>query len=278
MEMKKGLIVAAVVVLTVSGVGRAGTGSAMGDLGVTLDATWVSKYIWNGFDKLDDKAAFQPSVTLDLFDSGFTVGVWGSWAGASGDRNFSTVNATELDYIVGWSGTLNPGERTQVDIGLSWIYYDFIDEPSNVADAQSVVASIALPQLTGFGLVPRYTAQYFWPAEGGGPSNDVTGWIHRFGLDYNLVVGEIIPNNPEQVFTFGWDITYNDGAGLAGTSDALGTDVDHDWSHMTWSVVTEIGCPWGGTFRPGLYYQTSMDDSVNDEDELWTGLSYTLEF
>ena len=126
--------------------------------------------------------------------------------------------------------------------------------------------------------MPRYTAQYFWPAEGGGPSNDVTGWIHRFGLDYNLVVGEIIPNNPEQVFTFGWDITYNDGAGLAGTSDALGTDVDHDWSHMTWSVVTEIGCPWGGTFRPGLYYQTSMDDSVNDEDELWTGLSYTLEF
>lgn len=81
--MKKGLIVAAVVVLTVSGVGRAGTGSAMGDLGVTLDATWVSKYIWNGFDKLDDKAAFQPSVTLDLFDSGFTVGVWGSWAGTA---------------------------------------------------------------------------------------------------------------------------------------------------------------------------------------------------
>jgi len=76
--MKKGMIFTTVMmVLAVCGVGR-----AQGDLGVTLDATWVSKYIWRGFDRLDDKAAFQPSVMLDLFNTGFNVGVWGSWAGA----------------------------------------------------------------------------------------------------------------------------------------------------------------------------------------------------
>jgi len=286
--MKKGMVLtAAVVVLAVCGVGRAGApATAPGDFGVTLDATWVSKYIWHGFDKLDDKAAFQPSIMMDLWGSGFNIGVWGSWAGASGESEFpgglSAVEATELNYIVSWSGSLMGGEATQMDIGVDWIYYDYPKIPSDVADTQGIDLSVALPQIVGGGVVPNYTATYLWAAEGGGLSNGVGGWIHRMGLDYNLVCGEIFPNNPEQVFTFSWDITYNDGAGLTGTSNSPASvfrpDVDADWSHMTWGLKTEIACPWGGSFIPGLYYQTSMEDTVNDEDELWTGLSYSLKF
>ncbi|MBE0535640.1 MAG: hypothetical protein IH624_08215 [Phycisphaerae bacterium] len=269
--MKKGMIFTTVVmVLAVCGVGR-----AQGDLGVTIDGTWVSKYIWRGFDRLDDKAAFQPSVMLDLFNTGFNVGVWGSWAGASGSR-ISTVDATELNYIAGYNGSLCGGDAMQVDYALTYIYYDFIDQPSRNADTHEISLSIALPQITGIGLVPRYTAAYLWDARSGGPARDVTGWIHEFGLDYNLIVGEIIPNNPEQIFTFSWDITYNDGAGAINTAPGRGR-VDHDWSHMTWGVKTEICLPWG-TFTPGLYYQTSMEDTVNTQDEFWTGLSYTLKF
>ncbi len=32
------------------------------------------------------------------------------------------------------------------------------------------------------------------------------------------------------------------------------------------------------TVTPALYYQISLDDSVNDEDELWGGLSVSYRF
>ena len=33
-------------------------------LGIDLDATYASKYIWRGYDLFDDHAAFQPSVNI----------------------------------------------------------------------------------------------------------------------------------------------------------------------------------------------------------------------
>ncbi len=279
--MKKGMILAvAVVVFAIGGIGWA----AEGDIGVDIDATWVSKYIWHGFDRLDDKAAFQPSINVDL-GSGFSVGVWSSYAGSSkGGGSISTVDATELRYILTYNNSAFAGEAYQMDYAVNWLYYDFIDRPSNVADFQEINVALAFPQICPGGIVPRYTAIYLWPAEGSGPSNGVTGWMHQFGVDYDIAVGEIIPNNPEQVFTFSWDITYNDGAGAIGPGGPADVGIsdrsnpDHDWSHMTWGLSTEIACPFGGTFRPGIYYQTSMEDTVNNQDEFWTGLSYTLSF
>jgi hypothetical protein len=41
----------------------------------------VSRYIWRGFDLLpDNHAAIQPSLTLDLGKSGFSLNVWSSFA------------------------------------------------------------------------------------------------------------------------------------------------------------------------------------------------------
>lgn len=274
--MQKGILTVAVVVFAIGGIGWA----AEGDLGVTVDATWVSKYIWRGVDVLDDKAAFQPSVNVDIFGSGFSVGVWASYAGSSkGGGSMSTVDATEFNYILTYNGTAFAGEAYQMDYAVNWLYYDFIDMPSKNADAQEINVATAFPQICPGGIVPRYTAIYMWPAKGGGPSNGLVGWIHQFGIDYDIVLGEIIPNNPEQVITFSADIVYNDGAGVAGTSNGPAkTDIDHDWSHVVWGLTTEVACPFGGTFRPGIYYQTSMEKSVNPEDEFWTGLSYSLSF
>ncbi len=275
--MKKGIVLAAALIVFASG----GIGwAAEGDLGVDVDVTWVSKYIWRGFDMLDDKAALQPSVSVDIFDSGFSVTAWASYAGSSkGAGDVSTVNGTEWNYILTYSNSAFEGEIYQMDYAANYIYYDFIDGASKTADTQEINVSVAFPQLCGFGVVPNYTAIYMWPARSGGISNSMGGWIHQFGLDYDLTLGEILPNNPEQILTFSWDITYNDGAGGRSTNPVVPpSDVDHDWSHMTWGVSTEITCPLGGKLRPGVYYQTSMDDSVNDEDEFWTGVSYTISF
>ena len=34
-------------------------------IGITTDFTYASKYLWHGYDILDDRTAFQPSVTVD---------------------------------------------------------------------------------------------------------------------------------------------------------------------------------------------------------------------
>ena len=60
---KQGILLAALVLFGVVGLAQ----SQEQPLGVTADATWVSKYLWYGVDLLDDKAAFQPSVDVDLF-------------------------------------------------------------------------------------------------------------------------------------------------------------------------------------------------------------------
>ena len=108
--MKKGMMIAALVILGMAGVANA-VETAYGDLGIDVDATYVSKYIWRGIDKYDDKAAFQPSVNFDLFDSGWSFNVWYSVAGASGDSDFSTVNAEEFDYSVTYSNTICEGRH-----------------------------------------------------------------------------------------------------------------------------------------------------------------------
>ncbi|MCA9450887.1 MAG: hypothetical protein KC931_27435, partial [Candidatus Omnitrophica bacterium] len=51
-------------------------GSAMvaedtrGGLGIDVTLDWTSKYMFRGFDVLDDSGAFQPSVEFSLWDSG----------------------------------------------------------------------------------------------------------------------------------------------------------------------------------------------------------------
>jgi peptidoglycan hydrolase CwlO-like protein len=249
------------------------TTEEQGDLEVTFDSTWVSKYIWHGFDLLDDKAAWQPSINVDLWDTGFSFNVWASYAGSSGTDRVSTVNATEWNYTVSYGNTMFEDKRYQADWSVSWIYYDYPDMPSEDADAQEFNMSMEFPNLCPIGTVPHYTFGRIWPSKGDGAVADIGGWFHEFGISYDWAVEGFLPYNDTQVFSLSWDITYNDGY--------AGSDVDHDWSHMTWAVGTDIMLGEDGkygSFTPAIYYQTSMDDSVNDEDEFWVGLSYSYTF
>lgn len=252
-------MIAALVILGMAGVANA-VETAYGDLGIDVDATWVSKYIWRGFDLYDDKAAFQPSVNFDLFDSGWSFNVWYSVSGASGN-----VNGEEIDYTVSYSDSICEGQSWQTDYTASYVYYDFPDMASKDADASEFNVAFSWPDVCPFGTVPSYTYIYMWTAKSEGINRDMQGSIHVFGLSKDLDVA-CLPNP----VTFGWDLTYNDGTGPS--------TVDHDWSHTVFGLSTSIDAPCGGTISPAIYYQISMDDSVNTEDELWSGLSYTVSF
>lgn len=267
------IVIGILAMLAMSGIAIA----AEGDLGITFDTTWVSKYIWRGIDKMDDKASIQPSVNFDL-GNGFSAGVWAAYGCAS-----DTVNATEYDYSLTYSGTTCEGTANQLNYAASWIYYDYIDQPSTAADAQEINLSVAMPNLIPGGVVPNYTIIKMWGSESSSAASDISGWIHVIGLDYALTVDGFIENNPEQVIDLSWDITYNGAAGVPGTLNKTSgvitpSGVDHDWSHTTFGISTAIELPGAGTVTPGIFYQISMDKSVNTENELWSGISYSLNF
>jgi hypothetical protein len=242
-----------------------------GELGVDVDVTYVSKYIWRGIDRLDDKGAFQPSVNIDLFESGFSMKLWASYAGSSkGNGTVSTVNATEYRYIFAYDYTAFEGESWATSITPNFIYYDFIDEPDVAQDAQEFGVQFAWPSICPAGVVPSYYVGKIWPAKSDSAlTGEYSGWVHIFGLGYDLELADITPEATDQVVNLIAAAVYNDGF--------AGATVDHDWSHILLGASTgiEIG---PGAFTPALYYQVSMDDSVNSEDEFWTSLSYKLSF
>jgi uncharacterized protein (TIGR02001 family) len=232
----------------------------------TLDASYVTKYIWRGFDVLDDKAAFQPSVNLAL-ENGMFFNVWASYAGASkNDGSVSTVDATEYDYTVGYANSF--GEDCFVtNYSIGWRFYDYIDKASNDGDMQEGFVELSWPNLIGNGLTPKYAYYHMWASEGSGDVRANGGPIHVAGMDYNWT----FESAPELPMTFSSAAVYNDGTG--------GQSVDSDWSHILWGLSTNFRCPLtNAKVTPSIWYQTSMDDSVNKNDEFFSGLSYALTF
>lgn len=247
--------------------GCAAAVASAADVKTTVDLTYASKYIWRGFDMLDDASAWQPSVNFG-FDNGFSANVWASYAGTSGNEVMSRVNATEYHYTLAYSGTYAESCPWKTDYTVGWRYYDFIDMPTRDKDVQEAFAEFAMPTLLGdTGLVPRGAVYQMWDSKGEGLNEDFSGTIYAMGFGYNFKLDQA----PELPMMFGWDIVYNDGTG--------GPDVDNDWSHMVWSLKTSFTCPLtGGKVVPGVYFQNSFEDTVNNEDELWGMISYALTF
>ncbi len=239
----------------------------------TVDLTYTTKYMWRGFDKLDDVSAWQPSVNFD-FGNGFSANVWASYAGSGGtmDDGLSRVNATEYNYTLAYSGMINEGCPWRTDYKAGWRYYDFIDTATKgtasypALDMQELFVEFAMPDLLEGGIVPRGAVYQMWNARSSQYNVVKSGTIYVMGFGYDFT----LDSAPELPMAFGWDIVFNDGVGIA---------TDHDWSHMVWSLKTSMTCPMtGAKVTPGIYFQNSFDSSVNNEDELWASLSYSLTF
>ncbi|UCF44175.1 MAG: hypothetical protein JSV99_04465, partial [Planctomycetota bacterium] len=78
----------------------------------------------------------------------------------------------------------------------------------------------------------------------------------------------LMPDTPEQALHLSADFVYNDGV--------LGAD--HELSHAVLGISTEFDLGNDVAFVPGVYYQASMEDSVNTEDEAWVALSVRYKF
>ena len=257
--MKKGhLLVALMMVIGATGIGFAADGDSA--LTTTVDITWVSQYIWRGFDVFDDAGAVQPSIDIAVGDTGLSFNIWSSHADTSGRADVDH----EWDYTIAYGTSFAEGEVGQVDFSLWYTYFDYPVAYTKDSDMAEIGATISMPNLLECGLVPSYSWIQMWDAKSGGANEGSSGDIHIFGLGYTVEC-----QDSGQALDLGWDIVYNDGAGAGG--------IDHDWSHMVWSASTSFDLGMG-SFTPAVYYQNSFEDTVNTEDELWVSLSYGISF
>jgi hypothetical protein len=250
--------------------------TAIEGVDITVDNTFVTKYIWRGFNIYGSKGAWQPSVDLD-FQNGFSANVWMSYPIGSGQNDAGAgINSdlTEYDYTLAYSNYIME-DVYQTNYKVGWRYYDFIKTSTKDNDVQEVFVEFDMPNIIGNGLTPRGAVYQLWNSESGGANSGVSGTIMSIGVGYDFTLDQA----PELPMTVTWDIVYNGGAGAPTEAGYAPGDVVHDWSHQVFGLSTVVECPWtGGKFVPAVYWQNSFEDSVNDSDELYAGLSFALDF
>ena len=237
--------------------------------GITLDVTYVSRYLDKGFECYpENHSGIQYGIDIDLYGTGFGLKVIEFRANSS---NFE--NGVKRDYRVYYAGRFFEDSTYVTNYKVTWMYHSFINQPRSVADNQELETAFWWPNILPGGLVPSYVAALGWPAKSNAANRNMGGWAHIFGLSRDLV----IPSLEDQVFHLSAIVVYNDGVG-PGCGGRGPTSVDHDFSHAVFSVSTEYDISANLTFTPGLYYQSSWDDSVNTQDEYWVSLGMSYKF
>jgi hypothetical protein len=279
MNMKKRILLAAVVLFCVVGFAQAQDSELHG----SVDFTFQTKYVWRGFDVYNDTSAIQPSIDLDLFGTGLGMNIMGHRANSSGYEA-----AERWDYNLYYQNMVFADEAYALMYRLGWVYYNFPQINSAYADLQEIHTVLSLPKAIPGGIVPSYVIVKLWPSYSGSlvasnldlsarppqPSKGTaSGWAHIFMLDYPLTVGSILPDTPEQVLNLHAEVVFNDGVGPGGQ------DVDNDWSNAVFGISTGFNLAEELVLTPGVYHQVTMDDSVNDDkSETWATLSMTYKF
>jgi len=266
-----------IIVLCAFGVTMAAEGD--GQLHGTVNAMYNSRFIWRGYDAYgNNHSAFQPSVDLDLFGTGFGVNVWSSRANGSGFEN-----SEWLTYTVYYGNMLFAEENYATAYKLGYTYFSYPDEPKKgslagagppgaAGHAEEVFAGFAWPKILGIkNLVPQYAMFAYYPAKSEAFNRRNGGWAHVFALNYDMQIPSLIGENTTQDLHLGVHTVYNDGVGP-------NPNADHDWSHAVFSVALDFPINESLTFTPGFNYQSSWDDSINTSDEYWTSLSLTYKF
>ena len=196
--MIKRILLTAVFLLSVVGTAQA----EEGQLGVTLDLTYMSKYMTKGAEVYGQQGALFKTIDLDLYGTGFGVKVTHRNATASG-----YVDKQRFDYRPYYKSVLFEGESYATNYNISAGYEHYTGLARDVANTTfEWIFAFSWPNLTPHGIVPNYIAHYEYPAGSGYTHHDVAGWVHRFGLGYDLDVTEL----PEPLYLSG-EIAYRDG-------------------------------------------------------------------
>jgi len=251
---KRNLLIAATL-LSVVGLAQAEEGK----LGVTFDLTYRSKWMSKGAEAYGQQGAFFKTIDLDLYGTGFGVKVTHRNATASG-----YVDKQRFDYRPYYRSHLFEGTPYTTDYNISVGYEHYPGLARNKANTTfEWIFAFSWPNIMPKGFVPSYIAHYEYPAGSGYVHHNITGWVHRFILGYDLNLPEI-----PKPLRLSSEVAYTDGLGGAA----------HDWSYATFGISTGFKVTDNLSFVPGIYHQISMDDSVCKRDVTYCILSMKYKF
>jgi hypothetical protein len=224
-----------------------------------LDVSYLTKWLSKGARAYGNQGALFKTVDVDFYGSGFGAKVTHRNATASG-----YVDKQRFDYRPYYKNSLFTGKTyaTNYDISVGYEHYPGLAR-NRANTTYEWVFAFSWPKILANEITPWYTAHYEYPAGSGYDHRDITGWVHRFGL--RTPVDCRLTPKPLNLIS---EVAYTDGLG--------GRNVDHDWSYANAGVSTTVEITEDLIFVPAVYYQLSMDDSVNEHDELYGILSMKL--
>ena len=234
------------------------------ELGVSLDVSYVSKWMSRGDEVWSEDGGFFETVNLDLWGTGFKVAVIHRSATGGG-----WVNKQRMDYMLSYSDSAFDDTPYKTKFTVGYMYKNWYDNLESASggdkDIEMWVLKYTLPKLLGStGLTPYGVTTYDCPAHGhDGFNKHWDGWVHRFGLGYELSVPDL--PNPLHLTS---EIAYTDG---------FRAD-DHDWSYATFGAFTKVKLSENMALVPGIYHQISMDDSVLKHNVTYCQISMQYKF
>ena len=205
----------------------------------------VSRYIWRGFDLLpDNHMAIQPSVSIELGESGFTVNVWSSFALAN---RAMFKYSDEIDLTLSYDIAMPEG--WELSLGFTHYGYWFAEDFTfKDATSQEVFATVARTDLP---LSPCLSVSYDFNL---GSGLYVTlGGSHELKISEKASVelGGLIGFNSRQ---------YIDKTGFS--------DID---------LYVKLPLTLGKlTLTPSFSVMIPLLDEVNEDTEFWFGFSAML--
>lgn len=211
---------------------------------ISSNLTLVSRYIFRGSDIIrDNRPAVQPSVTLNLGESGVWFNAWS--AVALVDTDF-----VEVDLIVGYDKVLSKDITLSTGIGLFTFpsYPNYPDKNSSSPEIYSGATFSSVP------LSPRLTAYY----------------------DFNLGDGFYLTLDLQKSFYLGGQALRPTFL-LGYTNQNKKFGVDPGLSDICFGLSTDFFLK-GLTLAPSLNYVIVPNETVNEENEIWVGLSINHDF
>ena len=138
----------------------------------SADVSFLSQYIWRGYELSKDSLVIQPSITVGY--KGFSLNLWGNFDSDCYEGPYKdSAKWNETDVTVAYETSFGP-----VGVGVGYLYYAVEGED----DTQEVYASIGgdvflYPTLTVYRDVDEYQGWYF-----------NIGISHSFDLPYEITL------------------------------------------------------------------------------------------
>ena len=246
-------------------VGLAGSASAqVKPIDLEVSAAFLSKYIWNGFDRiressLDMGPVLQPKISLGMGNTPLHATVGGSFVMNDDSELHETTYGV---YVERYSSPLTR-------LGFGYTYYDDRIEPllgTEDGDAHEIWAALSSRNVAGLRTAvdvkyemsarEHYDSFFFAACEFGYSYPVIPAVATGMGLDLEATTR----------------VLYNTGI------EAQGIEmVRSGMSAWQMGLAAELRAA-RVLVKPSLHYQVTLEDSVNDENPLWGGVSVAYTF